>query len=546
MEIITTRTTPFEDQKPGTSGLRKSVKHFKADNYLQNFVQSIFNSIKDLKGSTLVLGGDGRFFNREAIQIILRMAYANGVEKMILGQGGLLSTPAASHVIRKYEATGGILLTASHNPGGPDGDFGIKYNVSNGGPAPEKITDAIYESSKTISEYKISPAIDDFSIDKIGTSDFHEMTVEIIDSVTDYADLMEELFDFKKITALIASDNFNFCFDAMHAVTGPYAEEIFVNRLGSPRSALMNTQPLMNFGGKHPDPNLTTAKDLVAKMYAKKSAPNFGAASDGDGDRHMILGDYFFVNPSDSLAILAANADKIPAYQDGIKGIARSMPTSQAADKVAKKLGIECYETPTGWKFFGNLLDNDMITFCGEESFGGGASHIREKDGLWAVLFWLNLIAVKQDSVENIVRQHWATFGRNYYSRHDYEAIPSSQGEEIMEHLKHSLPLLPGTQFGKLRINKVDNFAYHDPVDNSISENQGIRIIFDDESRIVYRLSGTGTEGATLRIYLERYESDVDEHDLDTQETLAEIIAVANKLSQVKEISGLNRPTTIV
>ncbi|MEE9351160.1 MAG: alpha-D-glucose phosphate-specific phosphoglucomutase, partial [Thiotrichaceae bacterium] len=402
MNSIVKRTQPFQDQKPGTSGLRKSVKYFKAENYLQNFIQSIFNCLKGLEGSTIVLGGDGRFFNREAIQIILRMAAANGVGKVLLGQGGILSTPAASHVIRKYNALGGILLTASHNPGGPDGDFGVKFNISNGGPAPEKLTDAIFEESKLLQEYKIAE-VQASPIEQQGSFKLDDMDIEIIDPVIDYADLMEEIFDFKAIKELIESPDFSLCYDAMSAVTGPYAEEILGERLGLDTNSMMNTQPLMNFGGRHPDPNLTTAKQLVAKMYDQKGAPNFGAASDGDGDRHMILGDYFFVNPSDSLAILAANATKIPAYQDGIKGIARSMPTSQAADKVAEKLRIPCFETPTGWKFFGNLLDHDQITFCGEESFGGGANHIREKDGLWAVLFWLNLLAVKQDSVENIV-----------------------------------------------------------------------------------------------------------------------------------------------
>ncbi len=545
MNPLIKKTQPFNDQKPGTSGLRKSVKYFKADNYLQNFIQSIFNCLDKLEGSTLVLGGDGRYFNREAIQIILRMAAANGVGKVLLGQGGILSTPAASHIIRKYEALGGILLTASHNPGGPDGDFGVKFNISNGGPAPEKLTNAIFETSRQLSEYKIAEA-QVSPIDKLGTFTLEEMPVEVIDPVKDYADLMESIFDFEKIRELVAAPDFNACFDAMNAVTGPYAEEILGKRLGMDKHALMNTQPLMNFGGKHPDPNLTTARQLVAKMYAPKDAPQFGAASDGDGDRHMILGDYFFVNPSDSLAILAANARKIPAYQEGIKGIARSMPTSQAADKVAEKLGIHCYETPTGWKFFGNLLDHNEITFCGEESFGGGADHIREKDGLWAILFWLNLLAVKQDSVENIVRKHWAEYGRNYYSRHDYERLPTKQADEIMRHLQSSLALLPGTQFDTLRVEKADDFTYIDPIDHSISEHQGIRIIFDNGSRIIYRLSGTGTEGATLRIYLERYEADIRKHDLDIQETLSELIELSVKLAKIKEITQKDQPTAIV
>ena len=545
MNSIVKRTQPFQDQKPGTSGLRKSVKYFKAENYLQNFIQSIFNCLKGLEGSTIVLGGDGRFFNREAIQIILRMAAANGVGKVLLGQGGILSTPAASHVIRKYNALGGILLTASHNPGGPDGDFGVKFNISNGGPAPEKLTDAIFEESKLLQEYKIVE-VQASPIEQQGSFKLDDMDIEIIDPVIDYADLMEEIFDFKAIKELIESPDFSLCYDAMSAVTGPYAEEILGERLGLDTNSMMNTQPLMNFGGRHPDPNLTTAKQLVAKMYDQKGAPNFGAASDGDGDRHMILGDYFFVNPSDSLAILAANATKIPAYQDGIKGIARSMPTSQAADKVAEKLRIPCFETPTGWKFFGNLLDHDQITFCGEESFGGGANHIREKDGLWAVLFWLNLLAVKQDSVENIVRKHWAEFGRNYYCRHDYERLPVKDADAVMHHLQSSLTLLPGMQFDSLRIDKADDFTYIDPIDHSISEHQGIRIIFDNGSRIIYRLSGTGTEGATLRIYLERYESDINKHDLDIQGTLGELIQLSVKLAKIKELTGKNEPTAIV
>ena len=545
MDSIVKRTQPFQDQKPGTSGLRKSVKYFKAENYLQNFIQSIFNCLDGLEGSTLVLGGDGRYFNREAIQIILRMTAANGVGRILLGQGGILSTPAASHVIRKYKALGGILLTASHNPGGPDGDFGVKFNISNGGPAPEALTDAIYEASKQIKEYKIVE-VKASPIDQPGTFKLANMEIEIIDPVADYADLMEDLFDFKSIRTLIQSPDFVMCYDAMNAVTGPYAEEILGKRLGLDANSMINTQPLMNFGGRHPDPNLTTAKQLVTKMYDPKDAPNFGAASDGDGDRHMILGDYFFVNPSDSLAILAANAKRIPAYENGIKGIARSMPTSQAADKVAEKLGIPCYETPTGWKFFGNLLDNDEITFCGEESFGGGANHIREKDGLWAVLFWLNLLAVKQDSIENIVRKHWAEFGRNYYTRHDYERLPLKKADEVMRHLTSSLTLLPGMQFDILRIDKADDFTYIDPIDHSISEHQGIRIIFDDGSRIIYRLSGTGTEGATLRIYLERYEADINKHDLDIQETLKELINLAVKLAKIKELTGLDSPTAIV
>lgn len=547
MDSNNIKTQPFQDQKPGTSGLRKSVKYFRVDNYLQNFIQSIFNSLEELEGSTIALGGDGRFFNREAIHIILRMAAANGIKKVLLGQNGILSTPAMSHIIRKHNALGGILLTASHNPGGPNGDFGIKFNTDNGGPAPEKLTDAIYEVSKTLTEYKIAPAQETpLAINKVGSFEFASMEVEVIDPVTDYADLMESIFDFDKIKTLVASDDFSMCYDAMHAVTGPYAKEILVKRLGVPSTSLLNDQPLVNFGGGHPDPSIRNAKELVNKMYDKENAPDFGAASDGDGDRHMILGDYFFVNPSDSLAVLAANATKIPAYEEGLKGVARSMPTSQALDRVAEKLEIPCYETPTGWKFFGNLLDHDKITFCGEESFGAGADHIREKDGLWAILFWLNLIAVKRDSVEHIVRQHWAEFGRNYYSRHDYEKLPIEQADRIMQHLTSSLTLLPGTTFNGQQIEAADNFVYYDPIDYAASDNQGIRIIFNNGSRIIYRLSGTGTEGATLRIYIERYEEDFNKHDLETQETLKELIGIALKIAKVKEITQRVAPSVIV
>ena len=535
----------FSDQKPGTSGLRKNVKQFKTDHYLHSFVQSIFNCLPDLKGSTLALGGDGRFYNREAIQIILRMAAANGVGKVLLGHAGILSTPAASHVIRKYKALGGILLTASHNPGGPDGDFGIKFNISNGGPAPESLTNAIYEESKQLTQYTIAPP-QQIPLDKLGSYSIEDMEIEIIDPVIDYADLMEEIFDFERISELLKSSDFSMCYDAMHAVTGPYADEILVNRLGMPAKSLMHHLPLPNFGGGHPDPSLTYAEKLVGKMFAAENAPNFGAASDGDGDRHMILGDYFFVNPSDSLAILAANAELIPAYKDGINGVARSMPTSQAVDRVAEKRGIPCYETPTGWKFFGNLLDHDKITFCGEESFGAGANHIREKDGMWAILFWLNLLAAKQDSVENIVRNHWAEYGRNYYTRHDYETLPVKLADELMEKLTLSLPLLAGSTYGDMRIIKADDFTYHDSIDHSISEHQGIRILFEDSSRIVFRLSGTGTEGATLRVYLERYEPDIQKHDLDIQETMKELIAIAGTIAKIEEITHRSKPSVIV
>ncbi|HIQ07367.1 MAG TPA: alpha-D-glucose phosphate-specific phosphoglucomutase [Thiotrichaceae bacterium] len=546
MTTQTISTSPFSGQAPGTSGLRKDVRTFQSEHYLANFIQSLFNCLALKEDQTLLLGGDGRYFSAEAIQIILKMAAANGVKKILLGQNGILSTPAASTIIRKYEALGGILLTASHNPGGPNGDFGVKYNISNGGPAPESFTDAVYAETLNITEYLIDDA-EDIDITQLGEHLMGNMKIEVIDPIVDYADQMESIFNFEKIKTLIKSNDFSMVFDAMHAVTGPYATEILGNRLGLDKNSILNAIPSPNFAGGHPDPSLTTAKELVAKMFDREQAPNFGAASDGDGDRHMILGDYFFVNPSDSLAILAANANCVPHYKKiGVKGIARSMPTSQAADHVAKKLNIPIYETPTGWKFFGNLLDHDKITFCGEESFGGGANHIREKDGLWAVLFWLNLIAAKHDSVENIVRKHWAEFGRNYYSRHDYEAITLEQGQEVMTHLRDSLPLLAGTQLGELIIDKADDFTYIDPIDSSVSDKQGIRIIFDNGSRIVYRLSGTGTQGATLRIYIERYEADSKKHDLDIQETLKVLIEHALQIARVEQITGRTEASNIV
>ncbi len=541
IEII--KISPFDDQKPGTSGLRKSVKRFQTPDYLQAFVQSIFNCIENLEGSILVLGGDGRFYNREAIKIILRMAAANGVAKVLLGQGGILSTPAVSHLIRKYKALGGIILSASHNPGGPEGDFGIKYNIATGGPAPESITEAIYQQSLRIQEYRIL-TVQAIPMDKLGSFTVGDLQVEIIDPVADYADYMETLFDFPKITRLLESSNFSMLFDAMNAVTGPYAVEIFQNRLNAPESAIMRRRPLGNFGGGHPDPNQVHAKELMQKLYSA-TGPSFGAASDGDGDRNMILGNYFFVTPSDSLAIIVANAHLIPGYKDGIKGVARSMPTSQAVDLVAKRLEIPCYETPTGWKFFGNLLDDNRITFCGEESFGTGSDHVREKDGIWAVLFWLNLLAIKQCSVEDLVREHWAKYGRHYYTRHDYEGINATKANDLMSNLEDQLAGLTGKEFAGLKVALADNFSYLDPVDGSRTEGQGIRIIFEDDSRIIFRLSGTGTQGATLRVYIERYIADVKQHDLDTQEALVELIAIANVLADIEEYTGRCKPDVI-
>ncbi|MBW8078015.1 MAG: alpha-D-glucose phosphate-specific phosphoglucomutase, partial [Gallionella sp.] len=517
MHIVTVATIPFNDQKPGTSGLRKRVATFQKPHYLENFVQAIFDSIAAPGGSTLVLGGDGRYYNREAIQIILKMAAANGFARVLVGQDGILSTPAASCVIRKYQTYGGIILSASHNPGGPDGDFGIKYNGSNGGPATETVTEAIFAVSKNLAQYRTVNA-PDVDLGKLGEQKVGDMIVSIIDPVTDYAELMESLFDFAAIRALLAG-GFRIRFDAMHAVTGPYARDIFVNRLGAPASSVMNAVPLPDFGKGHPDPNLTYAHELVEILYGD-NAPDFGAASDGDGDRNMILGKHFFVNPSDSLALIAANAHLVPGYKSGLAGIARSMPTSAAADRVAKALGIPCYETPTGWKFFGNLMDAGKVTLCGEESFGTGSDHVREKDGLWAVLFWLNIVAARKQSVEDIVLEHWAKFGRNVYSRHDYEGIPSETANGIMKLLHDSFATLPGKQFGHYTVDFCDDFSYTDPVDGSVSIGQGIRIIFTDGSRIVFRLSGTGTEGATLRIYLEAFEPDVSKHKLDAQTAL--------------------------
>lgn len=539
---VTITTTPFSDQKPGTSGLRKRVPAFQQPHYLENFVQAIFDSISPPQGTTLVLGGDGRYYNREAIQIILKMAAANGFGRVLVGQGGILSTPAASCVIRKYATFGGIILSASHNPGGPEGDFGIKYNTANGGPAPEKITEAIFSLSKTMTQYRILD-VADIALDTVGEYAIGKMTVSVINPVSDYAELMESLFDFDAIRTLIAG-GFRIKFDAMHAVNGPYAREIFLNRLGAPADSIMNCVPLPDFGNGHPDPNLTYAHELVEILYGD-NAPDFGAASDGDGDRNMILGRHFFVNPSDSLAILTANAKLAPGYREGLAGVARSMPTSAAVDRVARELDIPCFETPTGWKFFGNLMDAGKVTLCGEESFGTGSSHIREKDGLWAVLFWLNIIAVRRQSVEEITREHWAHFGRNVYSRHDFEAVPSDAANGVMKHLKDSFATLPGQKFGSYTVDVCDDFSYTDPVDGSISTGQGLRILFTDGSRIVYRLSGTGTEGATVRIYLEAYDPNVTNHHLDAQVALSELIGIADELSELAARTGRVAPTVI-
>lgn len=542
MAIQTVATTPIPGQRPGTSGLRKKVTVFQQPSYLENFIQSVFDTLGDTSGKTLVLGGDGRFHNRDAIQIILKMAAANGFARVLLGQGGILSTPATSCVIRKHGAFGGIILSASHNPGGPDGDFGVKYNSSNGGPAPEQLTEAIYERSQSISRYRISDALDIY-IDSLGTEHIEDMAVEIIDPVADYAELMSRLFDFEAIRKLFAG-GFTMRFDGMHAVSGPYAKTILEDMLGAPHGTVINAVPLEDFGGHHPDPNPVNASELVALMAADH-APDFGAASDGDADRNMILGREFDVTPSDSLAVLAEHARVAPGYAAGLKGIARSMPTSRAADRVAEALGIQCYETPTGWKYFGTLLDAGRATLCGEESYGTGSDHIREKDGVWAVLFWLNLQAATGKSVEEIVKAHWARFGRHYYSRHDYEGIDADAAKLLMQDLRIKLPNLPGNTMNHYTIAAADDFEYTDPVDGSHASQQGVRIMMTDGSRIVYRLSGTGTEGATLRVYLERYEADVSQQHIPTQQALASLIALADSMASIVMHTGRTNPSVI-
>lgn len=540
MLFETIATTPFNDQNPGTSGLRKKVKVFQQTGYLENFVQSIFDSLEGFSGKTLVLGGDGRYYNRQAIQVIIKMAAANGFGELIIGQGGLLSTPAASHVIRKYRAFGGLVLSASHNPGGPDEDFGIKYNVGNGGPAPEKDTNAFYRHSQSINSYKIA-RFEDVDLDHIGSRQIEGLTINIIDPVADYAELMQSIFDFNLLKQGIGSGFITLMFDAMHAITGPYAKRILVDILGAPETSVINATPLEDFGGHHPDPNLAHAQELAERMFSE-GAPTFGAASDGDGDRNMITGSNIFVTPSDSLAIMAANAHLIPAYANGLSGVARSMPTSQAVDRVAAYYKLPCFETPTGWKFFGNLLDAGKITLCGEESFGTGSDHVREKDGLWAVLFWLNLIARRRQTVAEIVHEHWEKFGRDIYCRHDYEAVETPIANGIVEHLRSQLATLPGQSFGEYTVKFADEFCYEDPVDGSISKNQGIRVGFENGSRIVFRLSGTGTVGATLRIYLEKFEADPAKHGQDAQEALGELIALAEQFCEIKKRTGRTEP----
>ena len=542
MSIVTVETLPKEGQMPGTSGLRKKTRVFMQPHFVENFVQAILDAIGGAKGKTFVLGGDGRYFSPQVAQVILRMCAAQGAKKVIVGQGALLSTPAASHLIRLNRTDGGFIMSASHNPGGLDADFGLKFNIANGGPAPEPVTDAIFAATQAISSYRILEA-QDVELATVGETVLGDMIVDVVDPVADYADLMEELFDFAKLRALFAG-GFRIRFDAMCAVTGPYATEILQHRLGAPDGSVVNGTPLPDFGGMHPDPNPTWAHDLMEVMFAE-GAPDFGAASDGDGDRNMVVGKGTYVSPSDSLAVLAANAHLAPGYKGGIAGIARSMPTSAAADLVAEAKGIGAFETPTGWKFFGNLLDAGKVTLCGEESFGTGSDHVREKDGLWAVLLWLNVLAERGETVAEVLSSHWAEFGRNYYSRHDYEVLPVELAGGIVDRLRDRLAVLPGTEVEGMQIASADDFAYTDPVDGSVSENQGLRVVFTDGSRFVIRLSGTGTEGATLRLYLERYVAGPDGLEGDVQEALAPVIAAAETLAGIKAASGREGPDVI-
>lgn len=542
--MVSTRipTTPFSDQRPGTSGLRKKVTVFQQPRYVENFIQSIFDTVENRDGSTLVIGGDGRFFNESVVQTAIRMAAANGFGRVLVGQKGLLSTPAASCVIRKHKAIGGLVLSASHNPGGPDGDFGIKFNMSHGGPAPESFTEAVFKRASAISEYGIVDG-PDIDLGRIGSTTVGDMAVEVIDPVADYAELMEQLIDFEKIAGLFRS-GFRMRFDALSAITGPYAKAILEDRLGAPAGTVVNGEPKPDFGGHHPDPNPVHAHDLMELMYGQ-GAPDFGAASDGDGDRNMIVAPGLFVTPSDSLAILTSHAHLAPGYAKGLAGVARSMPTSRAADRVAAKLGINCFETPTGWKFFANLLDAGLITLCGEESAGTGSNHIREKDGLWAVLLWLNILAVTGKPADQIVREHWATFGRDYYTRHDYEELETAPANELMEALRAKLSTLPGRRFGTLTVQSCDDFAYADPVDGSVTPKQGIRILFAEDARAVFRLSGTGTSGATLRVYLERFEPNADRHDLSPAEVLAPVVQAANEIAEIAGRTGRSEPSVV-
>ena len=535
-------TTPFNDQRPGTSGLRKKVPVFQQPNYVENFLQSIFETVEGREGATLVVGGDGRFYNDAVVQKAIKMAAANGFARILVGRSGLLSTPAVSCIIRKHRAIGGVVLSASHNPGGPDGDFGIKFNMSHGGPAPESFTEAVFRRTGEIREYRIVDA-PDVDLGRLGATKVGPATVEVVDPVADYAELMERLIDFDRVAALFRS-GFRMRFDALSAVTGPYATAILEGRLGAPAGTVVNGDPKPDFGGHHPDPNPVHAHDLMALMHGP-GAPDFGAASDGDGDRNMIVAPGLFVTPSDSLAILTAHAHLAPGYADGLAGVARSMPTSRAVDRVAKKLGIGCFETPTGWKFFANLLDAGLITLCGEESAGTGSNHIREKDGLWAVLLWLNIIAAANKPADRLVRDHWSAFGRDYYSRHDYEEVESGAANDLMAALRGSLPSLPGRRVAGLTVSSCDDFAYTDPVDGSVTPKQGVRVLFAEDARAVFRLSGTGTSGATLRVYLERFEPDAARHDAPTAEVLATVAAAAGEIAAIERFTGRSEPSVV-
>lgn len=542
MTFETVATGPIQGQKPGTSGLRKKTRVFMGEHYLENFIQSIFNAIGGAKGKTFVVGGDGRYFNANAIQTILKMAAANGAVEAIVGRNGLLSTPAASLLIRLNKTDGGLILSASHNPGGVDEDFGVKFNISNGGPAPENVTAAMLEATKTIHSYRIA-RVPDVDLGTIGDVAMSQMRVRIVDPVADYRHLMETLFDFDAIRAMFAG-GFSMRFDAMHAVTGPYAKAILEGTLGAPVGTVVNAVPLEDFGGGHPDPNPIWAKPLMDLMMSEE-APDFGAASDGDGDRNMIVGRGQYVTPSDSLAVLLANAHLAPGYAGGVAGIARSMPTSAASDRVAEKLGIECYETPTGWKFFGNLLDAGKVTICGEESAGTGSNHVREKDGLWAVLLWLNILAVRRQSVADILAGHWAEYGRNFYSRHDYEAVPTDAANNLMDHMIGLLTALPGKSFAGQTVARADEFSYRDPIDGSQSSHQGIRIWFEGGARAVLRLSGTGTEGATVRVYLEQYHADADAMRLTPETALLPLKQAIEELSRMQHFIGRTNPDVV-
>ena len=539
MNVRTVPTTPFEGQKPGTSGLRRKTAVFMEPGYLENFVQSVFDAVGGLRGKTLTVGGDGRYFNDRAVQTILAMAAANGAARVLVGRNGLLSTPAASSVIRARKTDGGLILTASHNPAGADGDFGVKYNIPAGGPAPESVTDAIHRRTLEIDEFRVLDA-EDVDLSTTGVRSLGATTVEVIDPVAIHAGILRGLFDFDAIRVLFAS-GFTMRFDAMHAVTGPYAKAILEDELGAPPGTVLNGEPLPDFGGGHPDPNPVRARTLVDLMTGPQ-APDFAAASDGDGDRNMVLGRGTYVTPSDALAVLAANASLAPGYAGGLAGVARSMPTSRAADRVAARLGIDAFETPTGWKYFGTLLDAGLATLCGEESAGTGSNHVREKDGLWAVLLWLNILARRRESVREILAAHWAAHGRDYYSRHDYEAVDKRAAQALMEELRRRLPELPGRPAGALTVAAADDFSYRDPVDGSTAVAQGVRIFFEEDARAVFRLSGTGTVGATLRVYLERYEEGSGELGLDPREALAPVVAAATEIAGIRACLGRDGP----